>query len=90
MAKNTQAGDERNVKAVYYKDFKAQTAVKTTKGKHPESMVSNCQRHMRANDYGAVLAEVYDDKGTLFGVIKRNIAGNEIHSLYEYDFEGDK
>jgi uncharacterized phage-associated protein len=80
----------RPIRAVYYKDFKATKVVKITKGKDPENMVSLCQKHMRRNDYEAMLAEVYNDQGKLFGVIKRNIAGDEITMLFEETFKEKK
>lgn len=79
--------EDRNIRAVFYKDFQARTALKVNKGKHPERMVLRCIAHMRKNTYEAVLAEVFNDNtGKLHAVVKRRING-DVEILFQEEFK---
>lgn len=61
------------------------------RGIRAENMVLNCLRHMRANDYGADIAEVYDAyTGEVHAVVTLSRAGEfKIVFEREYDKEQD-
>jgi hypothetical protein len=77
----------RNIKTTYWNKPVAshENEVRTNSSSNANRAVAACIMHMQVNDYGAMLAEVWDDDtGELHAVIKRRING-DIHILYKRD-----
>jgi len=71
------------VLTVYYVDRRAREVAKNTRAGSELRGMELCLRHMRRNDYGAALAEVYNtDTGELYGVMKRTVDG-QVHPIFQ-------
>lgn len=77
--------NSRNVRTTYYADVKAREVVRTTHAKYADNAVPNAIKHMQTNQYGALLAEVYNETEgcILHAVIKRDIGKHEIRIIYK-------
>lgn len=77
--------NSRNVRTTFYSDLKGKNVVRSTHAKYADNAVPNAIKHMQANHYDAVLAEVYDETGgcVLHAVIKRDIGKHEIRIIYK-------
>lgn len=68
------------VKTVYYN---GKDAVKITRAGQPLRAMELALRHMRRNEYGATLAEVYhNENGKLYGVMKRTVDA-QVHPVFQ-------
>lgn len=77
----------RPILAVY--SFEGE-AKQVCRGIRAENMVLNCLRHMRANDYGADVAEVYDAyTGEVHAVVTLDRAG-EYHVAFKREYEKEQ
>jgi hypothetical protein len=68
----------RLVLTVYYADFDAQQVVKRTRSVHCNTASTACFNHMQLNHYGALVAEVIDER-----------RGHRPHAVFRRDINGN-
>lgn len=83
-----QTENKRSILAIYYEDWKARKIVKQNRGANAENMALLCHKHMRKNDYSALLVEVFSEvTGEVETVVKRH-ANGEISVVYNRAYMG--
>ena len=83
---------KRFIATVFYSDYKARKIVKINKSCDPVRASGQALVHLRRQKYThAVMVEVYelDGRGKLHCVLKRDIRGNEIKTIYQADYKGE-
>lgn len=67
--------------------YKGKNLIKTNHSKHSNSAVIRAVGHMQTNQYGATVAEVYDEEsGELHAVLTRSVSGMKI--VFKREIEG--
>jgi bifunctional N-acetylglucosamine-1-phosphate-uridyltransferase/glucosamine-1-phosphate-acetyltransferase GlmU-like protein len=78
------------IRTVYFADKNGTSATKTTRAGKPLRAMQHCLKHMRRNDYSAVVAEVTDLRdGKLYGVMFRSVDG-QVTPIFEHKPKKDE